>query len=335
MAHAVVDETQEEPMGLPLPNGKLAIWLFLVTEIMFFTGLIGTYIILRNGTPSTKDPWPAPHDVHLVEWVGAFNTFVLICSSLTVVLAHAALAAGNVKRAVQYLGVTLALGVVFLVVKGFEYRAKFSHDILPGHVFEKLEGPAAWDSTMSVATHTGQRFMQRVEEELEDIVKPDSGASDASRADCHKLLELLKDPKTRPSPLQLNELIVGGKHVKPVDKVQGEAEKDLLEKYKLIGGQIHGDEVEGVLEKAEKRGEDLHIAHSIPYGNMWASSYFAMTGFHAIHVLGGLIVFSIMLIMALRGRFGRQHESMVEYTGLYWHFVDIVWIFLFPFLYLV
>src|SRR5437764_6689716 len=83
-------------MGLPLPNGKLAMWLFLVTEIMFFTGLIGVYIILRNGQPTGREPWPGPHDVHLVEWLGAVNTFVLICSSLTVGLAHHALAKKNV-----------------------------------------------------------------------------------------------------------------------------------------------------------------------------------------------------------------------------------------------
>src|ERR1700758_3781634 len=140
MAHAVLEEHEQEHMGLPLSNGKLAVWLFLVTEIMFFTGLIGTYIILRNGTPSAREPWPTPHDVHLVEWIRAFNTFVLICSSLTVVLAHAALHRGNFKRTVQYIGVTLALGAVFLVVKGFEYASKFSHEILPGRVFEKLEG---------------------------------------------------------------------------------------------------------------------------------------------------------------------------------------------------
>src|ERR1700745_3729952 len=77
---------EHSPMALPLPNGKLAMWLFLVTEIMFFTALIGTYLILRSSIPT--DPrdvikWPAPHDVHLVEWIGAFNTFVLILSSLT------------------------------------------------------------------------------------------------------------------------------------------------------------------------------------------------------------------------------------------------------------
>jgi cytochrome c oxidase subunit 3 len=119
--------------------------------------------------------------------------------------------------------------------------------------------------------------------------------------------------KERPSPKRLNELIVGSEHVKPVDSIPG------------------AEPVEGLLE----RHPELHIAHSIPYGNMWASCYFAMTGFHALHVFGGLVVFVIILIMAWRGQFGRQHESMVELTGLYWHFVDIVWIFLFPLLYLV
>src|SRR5580693_9025348 len=108
MSHAVLEEPQQEHMGLPLSNGKLAIWLFLVTEIMFFTGLIGTYIILRTGVPTERQPWPAPHDVHLVEWIGALNTFVLICSSLTVVLAHWCLHTGDVRKATLYIAGTLA-----------------------------------------------------------------------------------------------------------------------------------------------------------------------------------------------------------------------------------
>jgi cytochrome c oxidase subunit 3 len=60
-----------------------------------------------------------------------------------------------------------------------------------------------------------------------------------------------------------------------------------------------------------------------------------MTGFHAFHVFGGLVVFVVILLMALRGRLTHQHDWLLENTGLYWHFVDIVWIFLFPLLYLV
>src|SRR5215475_11063988 len=81
-AHATHLKLQYQP-GLPLPNGKLFMWLFLSTEIMFFAALIGVYIVLRFGAPT----WPATHDVHLSEPIGAFNTFVLICSSVTIVLA--------------------------------------------------------------------------------------------------------------------------------------------------------------------------------------------------------------------------------------------------------
>src|SRR5438552_2241356 len=124
MAHAVAEERPLH-MGLPISNGKLAMWLFLVTEIMFFTGLIGTYIVLRNGS---RD-WATPHQVHLVEEYGAINTFVLICSSLSVVLAHAAIGKGDVKKTLYYMGVTLALGGVFLGIKAIEYAGKFEHHI--------------------------------------------------------------------------------------------------------------------------------------------------------------------------------------------------------------
>src|SRR5262249_52454734 len=115
-------------MALPLPNGKLAMWLFLVTEIMFFTGLIGTYLILRNAIPAHPVVrWPTPEDVHLVEWIGAFNTFVLILSSLTVVLAHYAAGRGQFKQATLYIAATAGLGILFLLVKAYEYNSKFKH----------------------------------------------------------------------------------------------------------------------------------------------------------------------------------------------------------------
>ncbi len=141
MTQAVHDEPQQAHMGLPLPNGKLAMWLFLVTEIMFFTALIGVYVILRNGTPNHSPfHWPEPHEVHLVEWIGALNTFVLICSSLTVVLAHHAAHIGRPRQAMIYVAATLALGFLFLSIKGYEYTTKFDHDIIPGHIGEVLPG---------------------------------------------------------------------------------------------------------------------------------------------------------------------------------------------------
>ncbi len=113
--------------GLPIPLGKTIVWLFLSTEIMFFAGLIGTYTVLRFGAPS----WPQTHEVHLSEPIGAFNTFVLICSSVTVVLALEAARANKAAQAKMFTFVTFILGCVFLGVKGYEYSAKFSHGLYP------------------------------------------------------------------------------------------------------------------------------------------------------------------------------------------------------------
>ena len=74
----------------------------------------------------------------------------------------------------------------------------------------------------------------------------------------------------------------------------------------------------------------LRLPIVIPGGNMWASTYFLLTGFHAVHVVVGLIVFALLLGRTL----GTANAGMIENAGLYWHFVDLVWIFMFPLLYL-
>jgi cytochrome c oxidase subunit 3 len=328
MAHEVaVADNPNVHMGLPLPNGKLSIWLFLVTEITFFTALIGTYMLLRNGQPTIATPWPTPHDVHLVEWIGAFNTFVLICSSLSIVLCHWCLHEAKkstdetakkalVKKATLYMGITLALGFVFLAVKAVEYKAKFDHQILPGRIFELKPDKDGND------TPQAYKFLRHITAQLELIVNPKDdhekthyGVNDAAKAKCQELLAKIKASEV--SPKRANEWIVGTKNVKKCDApVRKEGDTDIDK---------------GILEL----DPNAHLSFSIPYGNLWASCYFAMTGFHAIHVLGGLIVFSVYLCAALFGKFGPDSELGIELTGLYWHFVDIVWIFLFPLLYLV
>lgn len=329
MSHDAPHDDPRIHMGLPLPNGKLAIWIFLVTEIMFFTAMIGAYVLIRNGTTPVRrtemdektkevtvieEAWPTPDKVHLVEALGAFNTFVLICSSLTVVLAHNALHKKNTKRAVQYLGATLALGTVFLIVKAYEYTSKFQHDIIPGHIGEALPGmPDQQDKAFHAAA---RKYVYRVKEQLEHIVQnPEKYGSEAA-ADCQALLDDMKEQeKDVPQP-------GGAQPIKVLAK-------------RAISAPEFGERVNKLNEKYEHSDHPLHLTPTIPYGNMWSSFYFAMTGFHALHVFGGLVVFAIFLLMAAKGKFGPQHEGLIELTGLYWHFVDIVWIFLFPLLYLV
>jgi len=282
-------------MGLPLSNGKLAMWLFLVTEIMFFTGLIGTYIVLRNGSRI----WPTPHEVHLVEWLGALNTFVLICSSLTVVLAHSRISKGDVKMTLYYMVITLVLGGVFLGIKAVEYAAKFEHQILPGQIkYDRYESTA--DGRGGVA------YRMSLEDHLDKEVMPkiDKNLSPEKATDIQGLLNDIRAQK--------KDAVLSARQMEQNIKAVSDRAEQLAVKY-----------------------PELHIPYIIPQGNIWASCYFAMTGFHAFHVLGGIVVFVIIILLGLFGKLGIHSESMIELTGLYWHFVDIVWIFLFPLLYLV
>ena len=115
--------------ALPISNGKLALWLFLSTEIMFFTGLIGTYIVLRFGAPAGT--WPSPNEVHVIEWIGAVNTFVLLCSSVTIVMAFENAKQNLPVAAKKWLLATIGFGCLFLGIKGYEYASKYAHGIYP------------------------------------------------------------------------------------------------------------------------------------------------------------------------------------------------------------
>jgi cytochrome c oxidase subunit 3 len=359
MTTAAHDE--HSPMALPMPNGKLAMWLFLVTEIMFFTALIGTYLIIRSAIPAHSIVrWPLPEDVHLVEWVGAFNTFVLILSSLTVVLAHYEAGKNNFKRATLYVLATTLLGCLFLGVKAWEYNSKFKHDILPGHVGELLDFPGVIEKTriaLEVAEKEGdQHKVAELKHRLEELEKTDPNVLAAQNHARNMQFHAVGMQYVERVRAQLEHEIKTA-----TDKEPGAVTPaDLEGKPEEIGMCYHlyrrmtgvqdttkgtytspltpaqvGTEVNHILHKAHEKKRDLHLTPAIPNGNMWASCYFAMTGFHALHVLGGIVIFAIISLMGLMNKLGAQHVAMLEYTGLYWHFVDIVWIFLFPLLYLV
>ncbi len=296
--------------GLPLKNSKLIVWLFLSTEIMFFAGLIGTYIVLRFGAPV----WPQIHEVHLDERIGAFNTFVLICSSVTIVLALEASKVNKRGQAKALVALTLALGAVFLGVKMYEYSAKFAHGIYPisphSQIYEKPDyyyGSAVRDRLND----------PEVAGRLNDFRKG-KDVADLTEEQRRGFRELDEIDKAVREPRKNG----------PVDLYLGVSEKVLpTEEEASSSGRV------APLKKPEGLN-DLFPWLKMPFviagGNLWASTYFLLTGFHALHVLIGLIVFGLMLLM----RLGPEDAHVIENTGLYWHFVDLVWIFLFPLLYL-
>lgn len=107
-------------------NAKLGIWLFLSSEVMLFGSLFATYILMRFGSVD----WPRGSDILNVP-IGTINTLVLITSSVTMVLSWAALKENNFKRHRLFLGLTILCALAFLVVKCFEYSAKFHHGFFP------------------------------------------------------------------------------------------------------------------------------------------------------------------------------------------------------------
>ena len=297
--------------GLPLTRGKLIMWLFLSTEIMFFAGLLGSYVVLRFGAPV----WPKPHHVHLSEPIGAFNTFVLICSSVTIVLALEAARANRSGLAKIWMVLTLLLGMLFLGVKGYEYQAKFSHGIYPQMPHGLIHNKPDLYYGSAVRARLGEPAIIDKLKELDDAPADTLTAEQASaRTRLQQVRKIVASPEQ-----QAFDMAVVADQVMPLP-TDGPAGDH-------AGGESgHGGHASGLNDIFPW----LRLPAVIPGGTMWASTYFLLTGFHAIHVLVGLIVFSILLFYKL----GPKDAGKIENAGLYWHFVDLVWIFLFPLLYL-
>ena len=407
--------------AVPVPKGKLAVWLFLSTEIMFFTGLIGTYIVLRFGAP--QGTWPTPHDVHVVEWLGALNTFVLICSSVTIVFSMESARSGFAGRAKLWLTATFLLGCVFLGIKAVEYNSKFDHGIHPAGPRSLLYDRADLEYLVGIKAVTDEQIL-----ELEKIKTAAAGSgSDQNEISGQRSDQVSQHDEQlsrlkliRSGLIQWTQIKVGQSgnpmmgelalkslayQIAPrgVDeRIETYLESELDEVKNTLAGlrtqqadvdrtvvslQKEIDELAEAIEQTPSESRDtddgkarqshleektetanqataessrlndliiplqdrvdamnefgslengineqfhLKLPMVIPSGNTWANTYFLLTGFHALHVFVGLIAFLILMVM----RLDASRSGLLENVGLYWHFVDIVWIFLFPLLYL-
>jgi heme/copper-type cytochrome/quinol oxidase subunit 3 len=183
---------------LGIETRKLGMWLFLASEVMFFTGLIGAYIVIRQAHPS----WPVPSSILNIP-LTAVNTFILICSSATLVKGLTSAKDGDTEGMQVGLFLTVLLGALFLAVQMHEY---------------------------------------------------------------HEL---------------------------------------------------------------------LHTKEFTPSGSIFGACFFTLTGFHGMHVLVGVICMFFVFIRSLQGKYSPAENRGIEIAGLYWHFVDLVWIILFTILYLI
>ena len=302
-------------MGLPIPNAKLGMWLFLGTEIMFFTAFIGSYIVLYFGSVDAngRSAWPTDtHVTHINILAGGLNTFILIVSSYFVVVAHEAMTLKDFVKARKFLWMTFALACVFLGIKSYEYYGKIHYDILPGHIPETAEQ----------SVHKFQNNLSdTLDRKLNDLipgnvplhVKELEVPTAIQDAEGERLIQLKAYSALHSEFLQIREAI-------SADKLSMEQAKTKLKE--MQENDTYGHIVSG-----------LRVYEPIVYGNLFSSTYFLMTGFHAIHVIVGMMLFGAAL--AVGTSLDENWTDWVENSGLYWHFVDLVWIFLFPLLYII
>ncbi|MGF1678926.1 MAG: heme-copper oxidase subunit III [Candidatus Methylacidiphilales bacterium] len=308
-------EVQERP-DTGLYNAKLGIWLFLASEVMLFGGLFSAYIFLRLGAPDGT--WPD----HVLWYLpGLINTGVLILSSVTVVLSWLYVKIGDFKMFRICMIVTLICSVLFMGIKSFEYNGKFHHfgafmkdDARPNGYSEQITGHLIeeTDTYFLVAADTRQPS-DWISSRAPKVEKDSSG---------DELAKIGDDPHQGPS-FQHPGIIATGK-MKPVKTIEG--------KVKAALGEDHAEHPVFKVMKDQVFRSSMFT----PAYNSYFSIYFTMTGLHALHVIGGALVLAYFCFPGSKMFFtDRQHfANRIEVAGLFWHFVDLVWIFLFPILYL-
>jgi cytochrome c oxidase subunit 3 len=268
-------------------NAKVGIWLFLASEVMLFGGLFSAYIFLRLDA----EPGMWPHGLLNVP-VGTMNTAILIASSVTVVLAWAALKMRRYGAYWWYMLATILCGVIFLAVKlVYEWPQKFEHfgAYIKKEALEKYE------------PYLGNHHM------AEKGLPPRLEITGHLHSQNDKEYEIALDPvnadPTNPRMDRPHFL-----YVPPTDKI-AKVEKEDVERATMF----------------------------LPTHSAYFASYFTITGLHGAHVLGGVLVFIYMWLPISKKLYQRNPEHLanrVEVAGLFWHFVDLVWIFVFPLFYL-
>lgn len=306
-----------------LYNAKVGIWLFLASEVMLFGALFSAYILLRVGAadgfwPDIASGWP--HGLLNIP-IGTFNTAVLIASSVTVVMAWAALKQGDFKKFQRFMYFTIACALGFLVIKSFEYNEKFTH-----YVIRLKDGSA-------VTGHFEHDYLHKFLDAANDR-RAKVNAEAKSKAD---KLPLLSSRFLTLEKFQTE----AGESVEAAQNLVLEA--DVPNKYRFpVGYQvpetIHEKHKQGVHHEQREipLSEVVSLQAFIPSTATFFAIYFTITFLHGLHVLAGALVLGYFAFFGkhMWKTAPEQFTNRIEVAGLFWHFVDLVWIFLFPVVYL-
>lgn len=282
--------------------GKLGMWLFLATEVLLFGGLFVGYSVWRGNHPELFQFGSK----YLDTTMGAINTAVLICSSLTMAWAVTAAQQNKQKLLKIMLTLTLAGAVTFLVIKYFEYTHKFKEGIYPGISFYQQPGEDSHYWNKSEGGFTRPTLVIPMANAIPDMSMPMSELSTVAPA------------ATGPDGFNVGALEIAEGAEAPIHS-------PMPEKASHESAGEHADQPTHHLQDP-LRPRNAHMFFNI---------YFMMTGLHGIHVLLGIFLMGWLLYRANKGHFSDKYFTPIDLGGLYWHVVDLIWIFLFPLFYLI
>ena len=295
-----------------LYNAKVGIWLFLASEVMLFGALFSSYVLLRVGA----DFWP--HGLLNIP-IGTFNTWVLITSSVTVVMAWASLKMGNFKKGRMYLGLTILCALAFVGIKTKEYNDKFTHYAI------RFKDEAGTTAFLKEAYGNDDAAIRA------GVVANTYGPDEAKRPFDVRDLQITGHIEGNPRFWSLAKL-----NANKTETVQFIADPPTHPRHEK-GAPAAKAEPHGEHKAHTVKVSDLaYLSAYVPKHNTYFAIYFALTGLHAAHVIGGAVVMSYLFFFgaAMWKTQPDRLTNRLEVAGLFWHFVDLVWIFLFPVLYL-
>ena len=313
-------ELTTEPRPLNASYGKLMMWFFIVSDALTFTGFLISYGFARfkhiDSWPIADEVFthfPGLHGVDAPMYYVALMTFILIFSSVTMVLVVDAGHNNQKDRVVFYMFLTIIGGAVFVGSQAWEWKN-----------FIKGEYGALETKGGMIIQFVDASSNKRVSIDEFAVYKPEYREQHKSNnglwfrsepaLDQYSVEEVTEGFMADPSILVR------------VEKVDDKGHKIILNREESI-------------EKVMQAVYVVQGANLIrnEYGNrLFADFFFFITGFHGFHVFSGVIINIIIFINVLLGTYERRgHYEMVEKVGLYWHFVDLVWVFVFTFFYLV
>ncbi len=285
-------------------SAKLGMWVFLATEILFFGALFAMYALMRAKEPEVF----SYASTYLDTIMGGVNTVVLILSSLTMALAVRFAQTSKKGPLVLCLILTFLGACGFLVIKYFEYTHKFEVNL-------------KW----------GPYFYEPVLDEQGNPIGAPSAAPEAAAAAAVAGGAGLSQNPLLAKPLAAESSAIRNAPAGPAGLAAADAGH--------ADGHGHGDAHGG-------GHEDAHAKHMKEAGHVFSPElpvnthrffgiYYCMTGLHGIHVVVGMFLIGWITLRAMKGEFSSQYFTPVDLVGLYWHIVDLIWIFLFPLFYLI